>query len=215
MHVIGVDLAGPAGSAATAVVTFAAEDHGLRFLRLQCDGSDGALYEHVDRLVAQGPVIVGLDAPLSYEPGGGERRRDADLRALIVQNGMRPGSVMAPTAPRMVYLTLRGIAVARALTNLAAPHPLQIVEVHPGAALCLHRAPLNTVLTFATDASARLELLSWLATQGLTGIRLPGDCSSHFVAGCAAALAAWKWHTGESQWVARAEPPWHPYDFAC
>ncbi len=215
MHVIGVDPAGPAGSAATAIITFAVEDHRLRFLRQERDGTDRVLYENMHRLAAQGPVIVGLDAPLWYELGGGQRRRDAELRALIVQHGMRPGPVMAPTAPRMVYLTLRGVTIASALAGLAGCHPVRIVEVHPGAALCLHGAPLCAVRAFATEYRARSELLSWLTSHGLIGVSPLAGCSSRFVAGCAAALAAWKWHTGESRWVARTDPPWHPYDFAC
>ena len=42
-----------------------------------------------------------------------------------------------------------------------------------------------------------------------------GLCSSHFVAACAAALAAWHWQKGTSSWLAKAQLPWHPFDFAC
>src|SRR5438046_2816458 len=106
MHVLGVDLSGPANVADTEVACFAPSASALRFVQERCDGSDGALYELVARLAAQGPVVIGVDAPLSYQPGGGDRCRDTALRRLIVRQGMRPGSVMPPTAPRMVYLTL-------------------------------------------------------------------------------------------------------------
>ena len=213
MHILGVDLAGPAGSANTGVACFKAIDDKLRFTREECNGSDTALYSFAKCLSDTGPVIVGLDAPLSYEPGGRQRQRDAELRNLIVQHGMRPGSVMAPTAPRMVYLTLRGIALAGILDKLVSRHPIRLVEVHPGATLCLRGAPLNAVRTFANQESARPILLSWLKKQGLGCIRKPTVCTSHFVAACAAALAAWSWHMGKSQWAVSAEPPWHPYDF--
>jgi len=37
----------------------------------------------------------------------------------------------------------------------------------------------------------------------------------HTVAACAAALAAWDWSRGKGRWVHPADPPAHPYDFAC
>jgi predicted nuclease with RNAse H fold len=219
IQVIGIDLAGPAGAASTAVACFALRDRALHFEAAPCDGSDTALHELVRARRRVGPVVVGIDAPLSYEPGGGQRGRDADLRRLIVRHGMRPGSIMAPTAPRMVYLTLRGIALAHAFAaggaDAAELADVAIVEVHPGACMRLRGAELRSVTSFAGDAGCRAGLLSWLERQGLRAIAAPTPCSSHFVAACAAALGAWRWHEGEPAWVAPAEPPWHPYDFAC
>ncbi len=214
-HVVGIDLAGPAGMANTGAACFEVRDGTLRFEAEECDGSDVALLALIRRKANDGPVVVGIDAPLSYEPGGGQRRRDAGLRERIVARGMRPGSVMAPTAPRMVYLTLRGIALAHALSERPDASNVSIVEVHPGAAMCLRRANLRDVMTFATDDRARAECLRWLAGQGFHGGTAPPPGDSHFVAACAAALAAWRWHLGRHEWRAPAEPPWHPYEFAC
>ena len=120
---------------------------------------------------------------------------------------------MAPTAPRMVYLTLRGIAVANALSSSRAEHPVRIVEVHPGASLCFRGAPLTAVRAFAKDVDAQLSLLKWLKRQGLCDVTAPPSCTSHFVAACAAAIAAADWAAEKPKWRAPAELPWHPYDF--
>ena len=212
MHVVGIDLAGPAGSASTGIAVFSPSANALRFVAQQCDGSDLQVHALAVNLSRNGPVVIGVDAPLSYEPGGGQRHRDRELRSVIVSRGMRPGSVMAPTAPRMVYLTLRGIALA---TALSAVPSVRVVEVHPGAALCLRGAPLGDVMSFAHDEGARERLLSWFASHGLHGVTSSQPCVSHFVAACAAAIAAWDWASKRPAWHVRADPPWHPYDFAC
>jgi predicted nuclease with RNAse H fold len=142
-------------------------------------------FRRISILDGEAPVVVGLDAPLSYEPGGGQRVRDKKLRKEIVQRGLRPGAVMAPMAPRMVYLTLRGIVLAQVLSALRTEHQVRVVEVHPGASLSFRDAPLDAILTFSTDETAREALLEWLPSQHIQGIRPPAPCGSHFVAACA------------------------------
>ena len=92
---------------------------------------------------------------------------------------------------RMVYLTLRGIVLARMLETLKPDFDLRIVEVHPGASMLLRNAPANEVANFKRERSARSRLLQWLETQGLEGISRAEDVADHFVAACAAALASW------------------------
>jgi predicted nuclease with RNAse H fold len=213
VYVIGVDLCGPAATHNTGVATFTTCDGPLDYVNADCDGSDASLLRTVNALSGEGPVVVGLDAPLSYQPGGGDRHRDKELRKQIVARGMHSGSVMTPTAPRMVYLTLRGIAVAKLLSSIRAKHPMRIVEVHPGASLCFRDAPLEAIRTFATSPSARAALLKWLRRQGFCDAKVPAPCTSHFVAACAAAVAAADWAAGNPKWLAEAERPWHPYDF--
>ena len=148
MHVIGIDLAGPANVDDTCVARFHVADSGLSFVSDPCEGSDEAILSLVERLAQQEPVVVGVDAPLSYQPGGGDRVRDSDLRRAIIKVGMRPGSVMAPTATRMAYLTLRGVTVAAHLRAVNRHHPVEVVEVHPGAAMGLRGAPLDSLTTY-------------------------------------------------------------------
>ena len=92
---------------------------------------------------------------------------------------------------------------------------IRIVEVHPGAAFILRGAPRDAVLTFKSDESGRRTLLGWLRRTGMTGFDVEAECSEHFLAACAAACAAYDWSSDRHKWVARAVPPWHPYDFAC
>lgn len=208
-------MAGPAGALNTGVVRFQVIDNRLSFVDEFCDGSDQGLLKLAERLSSEAPLVVGLDAPLSYQPGGGDRARDAELRRAIIRVGMHPGSVMAPTATRMVYLTLRGVAVAAHLRGLPACHSVDVVEVHPGATMSLRGAPLDSVKTYKDRAASRTELLEWLGSAGLANLVAPDECSSHFVSACAAALAAWKWRQRLSAWIVPAEQPWHPYDFSC
>ena len=115
----------------------------------------------------------------------------------------------------MASLTLRGITVAR-IAATTSDARAGIVEVHPGAACVLRGAPVEIVRTpFKSGAEARHELLRWLEGEGLEGVGSGPDPGDHFVAACAAALAAWKWSLGTPAWILPADPPWHPHDMAC
>ncbi len=213
MHVIGIDLSGPGNVADTAAAIFAAGPDRLRFQQAIDAVGDQAIFDLVSHLGQAGSVVVGLDAPLSYNPGGGYRPADADLSRRVRTKG-RTG-IMSPTLTRMAYLTLRGIALTRMLETLTPALDVRIVEVHPGAAMLLRDAPAPDVAAFKGDVSARLRLLAWLGGMGLEELSRPDAPSDHFVAACAAALAAWHWATARPAWCWRAQPPLHPYDFAC
>lgn len=209
--VVGIDLSGPANAANTAVVWFSEKDGKLQFAGDVAGATDADILDVVSSLNVP---IVGLDAPLSYNPGGGFRPSDSALQKVVVRTGMRPGSVMAPTFNRMAYLTLRGIVVARTLEALGLPRQ-NIVEVHPGAAFALHGAPIGDVLGYGAVRAPRVSLVSWLRTAGLRGLPVKLSETSHSTAACGAALAAWKWTSGKPKWCWKANPPHHPYDYAC
>jgi predicted nuclease with RNAse H fold len=176
--------------------------------------TDLSIYKAIAENSANVKVIIGIDAPLSYNPGGGDRKSDKDLRKHIIAKEMHSGSVMPPTLNRMAYLTLRGISVSRFLES----HPnkqINIVEVHPSGSMALRGAPVKSIKEMKRSTKAKQTLLQWLENQGLKGIDLAGSVSDHYVAACAAALAAWKWNLGESVWIFKSEMPFHPYDFAC
>jgi predicted nuclease with RNAse H fold len=214
MILVGVDLSGPTNIRDTAVVSFVVEGERATLFEAALGVGDEALLGCVAGLVGRdGRVVVGLDAPLSYNPGGGDRPADRALRQLIGAAGLRSGSIMPPTMTRMVYLTVRGMSVARALATLV-PAP-DVLEVHPGAALALHGAPVADVLLFKREAAARGRLNIWLREQGLDCGNAPVEESEHMLAACAAAFGAWRWAEGRSAWLAAAAPPLHPYDFAC
>lgn len=212
-HLVGMDLAGPANADDTAVVILHGPLEGrLQLVRAEQGMGDREIREALD--LPGENWVVGLDAPLSYNPGGGDRSADAEMRRQVVKVGLRPGSIMAPTLTRMAYLTLRGMAVARLVL---ATHPgARIAEVHPGGALALGGAPVGDVRAMKTDEDARVRLMKWMAHQGIPvpeHSQLP--VSDHMVCAFAAALAAWKWSRGESALRIPADPPFHPFDCAC
>jgi predicted nuclease with RNAse H fold len=215
VRVVGIDLSGPVNTKETALVWGHALGAGFDCYGQKLGVDDREILKIVQEQCARRPTIVGLDAPLSYEPGGGMRDGDSELQKKLIAKGMAPGSVMAPTMTRMCYLTLRGMAVSRMLTALEGQHPVSVVEVHPGAVFVLGGAPAHVVKEMKGDPHARYTLHQWLQEQ--TMLLLPPEVhlNDHLLAAAACALAAWRWSDGRSTWVHAAAPPAHPYDFAC
>ena len=211
MNIVGIDLSGPSNTADTVLTVFSRDGADICYRSAILEATDAKIRAEVASLAASAPVVVGIDVPLSYNPGGGDRSSDSALRKMLTAAGMQPGSVMTPTMTRMVYLTLRGIVVAR---DLAAIPGVRVVEVHPGATCALRGASIADVRAFSRDAASRTPLLQWMGGQGLRDLP-SGKVSSHHVAACAAALAAWKWANGQTVWLAQANPPETPFDFAC
>jgi uncharacterized protein len=211
----GIDLSGPSNPRKTCVVVLRCRKNTAEFVQSLPVAGDSEIYALIADLLRDTPLVVGLDAPLSYQPGGGLRARDRSLRERIVARGMRHGSVMPPTFNRMAYLTLRGLGVARLISTLDVVR-VQTIEVNPGATFCLRGAPLASVLAFKQKKQPehRKILLKWLSTQGIGSLPY-SEQSSHFVAASGAALAAWAWSRKQSVWLAAPEPPFHPCPFAC
>ena len=214
MKVIGVDLSGPRNTADTYLVVLNEQGTELHLIDNVNGADDQQIFHTITGLGSNESIIIGIDAPLSYNPGGGDRTSDADLRHVVHEKSGGIG-VLPPTMIRMVYLTLRGIVLTRMLETLKPDFDLRIVEVHPGACMLLRGAPAKVVAAFKHDRSARFQLLQWLGKQGLKGISQTEDVADHHVAACAAALGAWHWSLGRSAWLSSAKPPDHPYDFAC
>jgi predicted nuclease with RNAse H fold len=214
MKVIGIDLSGPRNVADTCLVSFEAQGDGMHLTDAREGADDDRILEAVFSPGSKERIVIGIDAPLSYNPGGGDRPSDAELRRLVHEKGSRVG-VMPPTMIRMVYLTLRGITLARMLESFKPQYDLQIVEVHPGACMLLRGAPAGDVAAFKKDPSARRHLLDWLESKGAKEMRRHMRITDHFVAACAAALGAWQWSLGKSVWCFPSGPPRHLYDFAC
>ncbi|MEO0414130.1 MAG: DUF429 domain-containing protein [Verrucomicrobiota bacterium] len=206
MHIVGIDLSGPGNVKDTVLVSFFVKGHHLELAHTIDGASDSAIVEYIDSL--EDVLAIGLDAPLSYNPGGGDRPGDRELRKAITAIGMKAGSIMVPTFTKMVYLTLRGIVLARMLG-----HSEKITEVHPGAVLGLSGAPLQDVLNFKAEPAARDRLIDWMrSTAQLHGIERT-HATDHYVAACAAALGAWNWQKGEPNWLMPAALPHHPFDY--
>lgn len=214
MRIIGIDLSGPRNFADTCLVSFEERGDEIHLLDVREGADDDQILEVISRMPENERIIIGIDAPLSYNPKGGDRRSDAELRRLVRTHGGGAG-IMPPTMIRMVYLTLRGLQLTRLLESLKPRIDVRIVEVHPGACMILRGATVSAVRQFKADSLARGRLLDWLETRGLKGIPYTETVSDHYVAACAAALGAWQWSTGKSVWCFAHELPYHPYDFAC
>ncbi len=212
MQIIGIDLSGPTNTSETALAWFRVDGQGLIYEGSRVGATDQQILDLVSNL--GGDLFFGLDAPLSYNPGGGDRPADQNLRQRLIDAGLVPGAVMTPTMTIMAYLTLRGISVSRFLMA-SNPNGTRIAEVHPGGSMVLRGADLETVRGMKTRLEARRTLLAWLDRQGLSGVAQIDPGTSHLVAACASALAAWKWSINRSVWITPASFPFHPYDFAC
>jgi predicted nuclease with RNAse H fold len=105
--VVGVDLAGPANAAGTALAWFSYDDSKLSYVDKRIGASDADIVRTIAGLAIENHVVVGLDAPLSYNDGGGDRPSDKSLRQAIAAVGMPTGSVMPPTMPRMSSRRMR------------------------------------------------------------------------------------------------------------
>jgi predicted nuclease with RNAse H fold len=213
-NIFGIDLSGPSNTKESTLVSFEARNNSLQMTTAIEGVTDLAIYDAIAENSANVKLIVGIDAPLSYNPGGGDRKSDKDLRKHIIAKGMHSGSVMPPTLNRMAYLTLRGISISRFLES-QPNKKISIVEVHPSGSMALRGAPVKSIRKMKNSTKAKQTLLQWLKNQGLNGIDLSGSVSDHYVAACAAVLAAWKWNLGESVWIFKSDVPFHPYDFVC
>jgi predicted nuclease with RNAse H fold len=214
MQVVGIDLSGPRNFADTCLVSFEERGEEIHLIDVREGAADDQILEAISSLGQTEPITIGVDAPLSYNPVGGDRPSDSELRRFVQAQGGRVG-IMPPTMIRMVYLTLRGLHLTRLLESLEPQYDLGIVEVHPGACMILRGADPDDIRKFKTESSARGRLLDWLETKRLKGISRADIVTDHYVAACAAALGAWQWGLGKPIWCFPAELPHHPYDFAC
>lgn len=219
MRVIGIDLSGPSNHKDTVLAVFEKQDSQLTFIKLMSNISDLEILNEISSQAQLDEVVIGIDAPLSYQDGGGDREGDRLLRQFIVSLGMKSGSIMPPTFNRMVYLTLRGIKLSSEIGKLEEANPISIVEVHPGAVIGSRLLPeeLEYVLNYKKDLSARSFIREWLEKQNLIGLPVGIEEESHKIDACAAALGAWCWKVPalEPKWSFPAKPPLHPFDFCC
>ena len=86
----------------TAVAVFEGNGGGLRLRQRIAGASDADILSLISHLPLDAEVVVALDAPLSYQPGGGDRPSDRALRQLLMARGLRPGTVMPPTRNNFV-----------------------------------------------------------------------------------------------------------------
>ncbi|MCA1032873.1 DUF429 domain-containing protein [Bacillus timonensis] len=219
MRVIGIDLSGPSNHKDTVLVVFEKKKDELQFVKWESNLSDQDILTEIYEQSLIDEVVIGIDAPLSYNDGGGDREGDRDLRRFIVSLGMKSGSIMPPTFNRMVYLTLRGIKLSREIENLNTPNSISIAEVHPGAVIGsrLQKEDIEFALIYKQQREARRFIRNWFTDQRLIEIPVEIEEESHSIDACAAALGAWHWKdpSYKPKWILPALPPHHPYDYCC
>ncbi|WP_236035056.1 DUF429 domain-containing protein [Alkalihalobacterium elongatum] len=190
MIVLGIDLSGPRNHKDTVLTVFETKGKQLIFNKILSEMSDKKILNEVMVQSERDELVIGIDAPLSYEDGGGDRQSDKLLRKFIVSLGMKSGSIMTPTFNRMVYLTLRGIKLSREIESLNSIHPISFVEVHPGAVIGsrLLREEIDYVLNYKQNVAARRFISDWLYKQQLLDLPERIEEESHMIDSCAAAL---------------------------
>ncbi|EDL65794.1 hypothetical protein BSG1_16100 [Bacillus sp. SG-1] len=219
MIVIGIDLSGPTNTKDTVVSIFEKVDGALKLRQLISGATDEVILSRIQKEAENHTVFIGIDSPLSYQGGGGDRQADKSLRAYITELGMKSSSIMAPTMNRMAYLTLRGISLTRAIGSMTTRKPVKIVEVHPGAVMGsrLPKELLPHLLSYKKEADSRLHIFQFLQSTDLNALPEEVKETTHAIDSCAAALGAWNWGDPylEPNWCWKAEPPLHPYDYCC
>ena len=211
---LGPDLSGPANHEDTAVVIGRIRDKGgLQYVDSVLGVSDADILEilatHAGGRTAD---VMGVDAPLSYEPGGGLREADLQLRSLLQREGFEPKHVMPPTLTQMAYLTLRGVSLSRCISDQAE---LRLAETHPYSALALRGADPDVLAEHKTSQTAREKLRTVLVDWGFK--ELPSEVADNddLLAACAAAVAVADWHGDAPRFFHEARPPAHPFPLVC
>jgi len=213
-RIIGLDLSGPSNTENTGWVHLQLDGEGrsrLENVRLGLDDGD-ILDRTADLHDRSDDLFVALDAPLSYNQGGGHRPSDRALRDELASRGHSINSVMPPTMTRMAYLSLRGISLARSLERTVEA---AIVEAHPTSAMLFRDLPESAAADIADSADARRTVATRLT--GCDAHDLPATLlqSDHTVAALAAATAGADFARGTPRWHFEADPPHHPYALVC
>jgi predicted nuclease with RNAse H fold len=219
MIVIGIDLSGPANHKDTVMVIFQLKNDRLIFKDMITDAADEMIISAIHSAALMDEVAVGMDAPLSYQDGGGDRPQDKNIRQFIKGFGLSGSSIMPPTLTKMVYLTLRGIGLTRRISAMKLLHQARLVEVHPGAAIGTRIGPeaLHHALQYKKEAESRMAIFEWFQTIGFIGLPAEIPLVSHQIDACAAALAAWHWAdpTKQPMWHWSTISSEHPFEFCC
>lgn len=214
----GLDLSGPASPEKTVMSVFRDRGDHLDFRASLSPASDEDILEELRQLNRETQVCIGMDAPLSYNDGGGCRPCDWELNSALTEaeENLSVIGVMSPTFQGMAWITLRGITLTRAIMLREELATVSVVEVHPGACLGLRGAPPDALRTYKKgNREGRRRIKDWLTESGL--LEIPDDFgdTADELDSVAAALAAWKWERGDPAWLSKANPPHRPFDFAC
>ena len=219
LKVIGIDLAGPANHKDTVMSVFQTDGDLLIFENVIDYASDEEILTAIQAISSKESVVIGIDAPLSYQDGGGDRPQDKSIREFIKRYGLLGSSIMPPTLTKMVYLTLRGIGLTRRILQMNDSQHIRMVEVHPGAAIGTRIGPdkIEYALHYKKELNSRKAVYDWFKVAGLMEIPMEFIQTSHSIDSCACALAAWHWsdETKQPTWHWKEKTSEHPFEFCC
>jgi predicted RNase H-like nuclease len=87
MRIVGVDLSGPRNFADTCLVSFEARGEEIHLKDVREDADDDQILEAISGLGQREQIVIGIDAPLSYNSKGGDRPSDSELRRFVRAQG--------------------------------------------------------------------------------------------------------------------------------
>lgn len=188
--VIGIDLAGPANFVDTALCCFDGTQ-----VTSQSGVSDQDIVNFLQQFDANRPILIAIDAPLTYQEGGGYRDVDRVLRKTLNARGFSKIGVMAPTMTKMVYLTLRGLRLRELCSSF---DNIAVFETHPGAALVFDQVDYSSVTQIKTQPTV-IELI-WRKLTGryvfLESVLMPQN--DHQLMAIAAMLSAYRYQNHQA-----------------
>ena len=83
MKVVGIDLSGPRNFADTCLVSFEESGEEIQLIDVRDGADDDQILEAICCFKQKEHIVVGIDAPLSYNSKGGDRPSDSKLRRLV------------------------------------------------------------------------------------------------------------------------------------
>jgi len=89
MRIIGIDLSGPRNFADTCLVSFEARGEEIHLMEVREGAGDDQILAAISGLGQRERIVIGIDAPLSYNSKGGDRPSDSELRRLVHEHGGR------------------------------------------------------------------------------------------------------------------------------
>jgi uncharacterized protein len=99
MKIIGIDLSGPANHKDTVMAIFRIKEDKLIFEKAITIACDEMLLGGIMSAASSDEAVIGIDAPLSYQDGGGDRPQDKSIRNVLKEHGLSGSSIM----PRSGY----------------------------------------------------------------------------------------------------------------
>lgn len=210
-HFFGLDLSGPSNLGDTFIVHMQKGGSSPKFCAVENGLDDVGIVDWISSRANDRPFTIAIDAPLSYQPGGGLRKSDRSLREFVKMKGYNAG-IMPPTLTKMVYITLRGINLVR-LIQSECPGAT-IIESHPGVTLQASGVDGDLIMKMKSQSKARNAIVDYLSTRIVDLIPEIG-MTDHGLAACGCAMAAEAFERGANYWFYDASPPQHPCIFAC